>query len=263
MTSENITGEDLLEKYPRQKEGIEIIMDQTIGTSDEYRFSVFNTLARYMEEADKKSYTADVSELVRFIRDKEIFSDSSVLYDLGAGSGQLVNELALTYPEKEIVGVDLCPGFVSNFNDSTEKPSNASMKVGLIDSGRCYMPYNNPTGAVSVLTLDRLANPRSLIRLMRQFCRGRMLATLLPIVPEDDNPSRQDNQKKIVYTQPWNRITPGQNENDDRNALEALLQEEWMTELRGSRPLSFDKVPYAVTSSGDRQNYELGVFYTS
>jgi hypothetical protein len=85
--------------------------------------------------------------------------------------------------------------------------------------------------------------------------RARILATLLPIVPEDDNPSRQG-EEKIVYTREPNRIVPGRTAVEDRDVLLRVLRDVW------KKAIGVENVPYEVTSSGDTQKYDLAVFYS-
>ncbi len=211
-------------------------------------------LQRYDGEAAKNGYRSDPSALLAFIEDKKLLRDSTAVTDLGAGPGDLVEALAQRNRELTITGLDLSPGFVRNFNRSRALP-NASMDVGLIDRPLPDIDPDNEASVLSVLTLDRLAYPTVLVENMSRFTKARILATLLPIVPEDDNPSMQMN--KIIYTRDDNRIVPGRNENEDRQVLTQVLEQSWKA------PVAFAKVPYEVTSSGDRQAYELGVFFTS
>lgn len=227
---------DLITEYPQE--------DQSI---------VRRTLDRYTEEAEQESYRTEPQALVELIRDQDLFRNSEEIFDLGAGNGQLVTEFALLYPDKTVRGIDLCPGFVRNFNRKNTLP-NARMDVGLIDRPLPDVP-DNDASAISVLTLDRLTNPKVLIANMARFTRAKFLATLIPIVPEDDNPSRQDG-KKIVYTREQNRIVRGKNRNEDRRDLQKLLEYEW------GQPINSTEVDYVVISSGDRQAYTLGVFFT-
>lgn len=256
MMSTTIPSTDFLEAYPQEREGLQAILQQIAELPVDDQGIVLQALARYMQEGVNNSYQTEPDALVRLIRDKDLLKGSEKLMDFGAGPGQLIEELSHLFPDVQMCGIDLSPAFVGNFNRSNTLP-HVKMNVGLIDRPLGNIDLGNRTSAISVLTLDRLAYPKVLIQNMARFNRAKILATLLPIVPEDDNPSRQDEENKIVYTREVNRIVPGRNGNEDREALRTLLKQEW------KKPVHFAETEYVVSSSGDRQVYELGVFYTS
>ncbi|HEY4474156.1 MAG TPA: hypothetical protein VI957_03270 [Candidatus Paceibacterota bacterium] len=227
---------------------------------------VFRSLERYEAEARKNSYKADPSALIEFIAQKMLLvgaTKTSVgkegcnVIDLGSGSGDLVRGLASRFPGAYVRGIDMSPTFVRKNRDPY-----TSGRLGLIDSPRFIERVRNKSrpewlngNVVSVLTLDRVTDPRQLLENMAQFKGAKILATLLPIVAEDDNPSRQG-ENKIVYTRPEKRIVPGVEESEDRKKLAELLNQLWRENVLST------KVPYVVTSSGDRQEYTLDVFFT-
>ena len=78
------------------------------------------------------------------------------------------------------------------------------------------------------------------------------MATLLPINPVDDNPSRQS--QPIVYTPFDQRLVPGRSGEEDKACLRELLSSAWQSEI------NFSEVDYVVSSAGDSQEYQLGIF---
>lgn len=253
----DVSESPIVERYLDQKTELEAVFRQIDVLPKEDQVIALRAMKRYLVEAINNSYQTDPAALTQFIADNKLLEGSEALLDLGAGPGDLLQQLALVYPDMRMDGMDLSPGFVANFNQRNRLP-NARMAVGLIDSPLRYRPSldgGNNASAISVLTLDRLARPRTLIENMAQFTRARILATLLPIIPEDDNPSRQGEDVKIVYTRPPNRIVPGRTALEDRDVLLRLLKEAWQ------RPVEVEDVKYTVSSSGDTQNYNLGVFY--
>ncbi|MSR67771.1 hypothetical protein EXS65_03040 [Candidatus Peribacteria bacterium] len=190
MNSNNDPNDnELFEQYPQQKEGLREILSQIAIQSSADQVSLRKALARYMQEALGKSYQTEPDGIVDLIRERDLFRDSDALVDLGAGPGDLLERLAPLYPAMRMRGIDLSPGFVTDFNRRNIYP-NTRMDVGLIDTPLSGIDSNNRTSAMSVLTLDRLAQPRIVLENMAQFTRAKILATLLPIIPEDDNPSR-------------------------------------------------------------------------
>ena len=84
------------------------------------------------------------------------------LTDFGAGSGELITQLARRFPEIQMTGIDLSPGFVENFNSSNKLP-NVRMEAGLIDApmlDAVVAVVAKNSAAISVLTLDRVQNPK-------------------------------------------------------------------------------------------------------
>lgn len=252
-TLPNKDREDLLARYPEDQSELQYLLYQIdVLVPKEDRQIVLSALDRYMQEAQNKSYTTEPDDLIQFIKEKQIFRDAEGIFDLGAGPGQLVTSLATEYSDKAVLGIDLSPGFARNFRQSNNLRK-ANMAVGLIDRD-AKMFGAEVGGAISVLTLDRLTNPKGLIGNMSSCTRGMVLATLLPVNPVDDNPSRQN--EAIVYTRDENRLSPGKTEDEDRAVIRRYLEQQWR------KPIQFEKVPYVVTSSGDRQEYDLGVFYS-
>ncbi|QQR83260.1 class I SAM-dependent methyltransferase [Candidatus Peregrinibacteria bacterium] len=160
----------------------------------EDRAIIERTLRRYNAESQVDGYRADPSALVQFLVEKRLLVDSPVIFDLGAGPGDLLKRLSNEFPNANCTGIDLARGFVDKFNQ--QQRSNARMRMGLIDSPSVF-PGDDEIegGVVSVLTLDRLLYPRQLAANMSRFTRSRIIATLLPVVAEDDNPSRQGDEK--------------------------------------------------------------------
>jgi|GEM_PF-6206729 len=253
------------ETYRGETEDIERILTALDRRSREEQEMILDTVKRYNGEAE---YKADTGKLVDLIEKRRLVIDTLPRrwVDLGAGAGDLVAALARTYARRglddfriDVTGFDLSPGLVRAFNKklSTPKDTSPQMRMGLIDD-----PYiteqlslwKRKGGVSSILTLDRVANPRQLIRNMSTFEGAKLIGTLLPIVPEDDNPSRQEN--KIIYTPVLNRITPGKTREEDLAVLKSVLEEEW------NGPVETAQVPYVVESSGDRQEYMLDVFFT-
>ena len=150
----------------------------------------------------------------------------------------------------KLLGVDLNPGFVAEFNANSD--SNSSMQLGLIDSPLDDLKLDGLVSVVSVLTLDRLAMPIQLIQNMSTFSGYKILATLLPVNPVDDNPSRQADP--IIYTRFDQKIVPGNNAEEDQRCLRELLSSTWESEIQ------FSEVDYVVSSAGDSQEYKLGIF---
>lgn len=264
-TPENVIEEAVRKRYPSQETALGKMFESINNLPSEDRDIVLSALGRYEEEARQGSYKTEPGALTRFIVDEKLIEGSDAFVDLGAGAGDFLFELAQRYPQIDMRGMDLSPGFVENFSEQA-RVRNASLGLGLIDTplndSPPFMPFidcnlnpRNNVSVASVLTLDRLTNPRVLIENMARFTRAKILGTLLPIVPEDDNPSRQG-EEKIVYTREPNRIVPGKTVVEDRDALLRVLRDVW------KKPVDVENVPYEVTSSGDTQNYDLAVFYS-
>ena len=240
-----------------QTERLKTMYKKIAALPPEDRVIVSKALDRYLAEALKGTYKAEPGALVQLITANKLLESSDLVVDLGAGPGDLLREIASLYPNIPMCGIDISPGFVENFNQS-DRPANASMDVGLIDSPLTDADVRSTENAsvISVLTLDRMVNPKILIENMARFGKAKILAALLPNVPFDDNPSRQDEGKKIIYTREPNRIVPGKTIAEDRDVLRRVLKDVW------KKPVEIDETKYVVSSSGDRQEYDLSVFYT-
>src|SRR3989344_5887822 len=261
------------EGYTGEQQDIQnLIADAEIRPVPEQK-PLLTTLERYEEEAGLDSYKADPTALIDLVRTQQLLKKSRVLVDLGAGPGDFLRRMQWD-KTKNYMGVDLSPGFVRRYNaqqawDRTqsiglgEEPRrfNSAMWIGTIDSAAYmnrllgeYPDLASDGSVISTLTLDRVPDPRQLIRNMKNFRDAKILATLLPVVAEDDNPSRQE--AKVVYTLQEKRVTPGINREEDALVLRATLEREW------EQPVETAQVPYVVESSGDRQEYMLDVFFT-
>lgn len=254
LTKEKKTAEQIQESYEGEREDLESLYQSIRKRPADEQESLLQTLERYDAESKNDSYNANPSELISLLVKEEVLSNSKSLVDLGAGSGNVIKTIASRYPQLPILGIDLSPGFVSNFNTNPENTS-AGMRLGLIDSADLPEQLGGWTegDVISVLTLDRVANPRQFLQNMGLFKGRKILATLLPVVPEDDNPSRQKEGEKIMYTKPENRIVRGETVDQDRDDITLLLQEIW-----GATEST--QIPYTVESSGDTQAYTLQVF---
>lgn len=264
-TLNDTTQDDLLNAYPRWRESLERMFASIRNLPQEDQAIILRTLARYEKESKSRSYKTDPGKLAQFILDKQLLNDSRQLVDLGAGPGDLLKRIGnmerygrgRLYMGIRLRGLDVCPGFAEDFNAQADLGTR--MDVGLIDSpfqdGDFDLDTMQDSSVVSILTLDRLTNPRVLIENMGRFNRAKVLATLLPVVPEDDNPSRQDEEQKIIYTRPENRIVPGKTPEEDREVLLYMLERSW------GRGVQVENVNYTVQSSGDTQKYDLAVFY--
>jgi len=241
-------------EYPEERKDIEKLLATIKKRPAEDRERLLKTLRRYESEGQNDAYRSDTRGLAEFVRQRKMLNGSRSLVDLGAGSGDLIANLALEYPEKRFLGFDLSPSFVRKFNGTAA--GNARMRVGLIDSEETLERLNGikKGGVVSVLTLDRVADPLQLIKNMSEFVGAKILATLLPVTPIDDNPSIVAAGNPIEYTRKEMRVTPGVDANEDKQALLTLLNRIWGKGVR------VDAVPYAVESSGDVQPYTLAVF---
>ncbi len=248
-------GEALIAKYPKQERPLRQLYARIAELSDRNREIVQGTLLRYTEEAENDSYRIEPSGLIGLMRDQNLLKGSDKLYELGPGPGQTIEELAPLYPDLDIRGVELSPGFVQKFTDRNGYP-NASMSVGMIDAPLAGIEAGNRSSGLSVLTLDRLSDPLEMIRQMGRLNRARIIGTILPINPVDDDPSRKAEGR--VYTAEDKRIVPGRNAAEDRDELWNVLKREWR------RNVEIATVKYGITSSnGDKHNYDLEVFYAS
>ncbi len=244
-----------LEDYPELTSELEAVFELISLRPPEEARALELAFARYMEEGANNSYSADTSGFIDFLSKRKLLSPSDMIIDLGAGPGDLIGTLMYRCPLKKFIGIDLSPGFVSRFNDQRKQNSDVFMRLGVIDSPLDMTGLTVDANVISVLTLDRLSQPKVLIDNMSKFTGSKILGTLLPVVGEDDNPSLQGEEKR-VYTPPENRIVPGRSSEEDREVLLRELSRSWKSEI------SYSEVPYSVGSSGDRQRYELGVFYT-
>lgn len=260
MDSEkDITEIGLIERYPGQKRSLQDLFSKIAELPPQDQVTALRTLRRYLQESDKSAYRAEPSGLSQLIVDEKLLQDSLMMFDLGAGPGDLLQELATIYPELLVRGLDLNPGFVESFNASMRENfgSRGFMKVDLIDSPlqEALFQMGRVSSVASVLTLDRLLYPKVLIQNMARFTKAKILGALLPNIPEDDNPSRQG-AEKIIYTKPESRIVPGRSIAEDRDMLRRYLINAW------EKPVEIAEVPYTVSSSGDVQKYDLSVFYS-
>lgn len=248
MNERNNTSEN----YPGEARDVAKLLKGVERRPIEDRERLKQTLERYQKEGEDNSYTSDTTGLRNFIGIQQLLDGVRSLVDLGAGSGDLMAKLAEEYGDKEFVGFDLSPSFTQNFN-TNKAQRNTRMRLGLIDSPDAVRDKKlKQGGVISVLTLDRVADPLQLIKNMGQFLGAKILATILPVNPVDDNPSRL--KKAIEYTRPEMRITPGASVDEDRKTLLGLLTKMWGSDVQN------DTVPYSVTSSGDVQPYTLDVF---
>lgn len=250
------TFEQLRNQYPGYATDIGIIEDAT-GSVPMSELGPMNfALQRYLLEGHENTYKTNPSALVELIKNRELIRPGQSALDLGAGSGDLVTALAELYPESQVTGIDLSPSFVDRFGRERTALSNALMQVGVIDCPLRGSRRLDPQSAVmSVLTLDRLRDPQQLIANMAKFSGAKVLACLLPNNPVDDNPSRQND--RIVYTTPEKRVTKRDTVSGNIAELNPLLEQTW------GASVSVDTVPYTVSSSGDKQVYDLTVFYTA
>ena len=242
-----------VERYPGESDDRTWLEADIAQRPPEDQEIIRRTLTRYDAEGEKNSYQSDPGALLELIEQEKLLEGSGSIVDLGAGPGGLVRGLADRYPETNILGIDLSPNFVGNFN-ANDKPENAVMRMGLIDSPGTVDRIGPMTegSVISTLTLDRVADPRQLIDNMGRFKGRKILGTILPIVAEDDDPSRQG--EKITYTRPERRIAPGVTEEEDAEAVLELLKASWGEGVRAYQ------VPYIGESSGDRWEYTLWVF---
>lgn len=249
----NMTLKESLKKsYPQYSSDLNDIFSQAEELATEEKSALLRTLARYLEEGEKSSYRANTKALIRFLQDEQLLPIKGSVIDFGAGAGDLVTELALAFPKIKVTGLDLSPSFVRTFKNQKSNISNALMQVGVID-----LPLSNKfdlnAAVISVLTLDRLRDPKQLIDNMGYFSGSKIIAALLPNNPIDDNPSRQDTP--IIYTPKDKQITSGEGAQQDILEISKILESSW------EQPIIVTKVPYTVQSSGDAQVYQLTVFY--
>jgi hypothetical protein len=245
-----------IERYPGEEIDRLLLAYDIAQRPEEERTIIERALERYDQEGEVGSYESNPGNLIEFIVKEKLLEGSSSLVDLGAGPGDLIEALRERLPGIQTLGIDLSPSFVEKFNVG-RATENSAMRMGLIDSPGLAERVGDLTGGgvISVLTLDRVADPRRLIKNMGEFRGPKILGTLIPIVAEDDNPSRQG-EEKIVYTPQGNRVAPGTNPEEDRDALRTFLLQEWKEGIENIQ------LPYAVGSSGDLQEYVLDVFFT-
>ncbi|HEY5714150.1 MAG TPA: class I SAM-dependent methyltransferase [Candidatus Gracilibacteria bacterium] len=244
----------LIREYPDFSVGLKLLFEEFNSLPSDERQAAYATLMRYVREGRDNTYASDVSDLVAFIEARALFEDGESITDLGAGPGDLVCALKEAYPQSDVSGFELSPAFIKAFNAQRKGMDEAFLEMGIIDDGFQVPQTARRQNVLSILTLDRLKNPKQLVRNMARFTGSKVLGTLLPVVGRDDNPSLQDNP--TIYTPVANQITPGVDADEDKALLQAFLAETWGQEV------SFGSVPYKVTSSGDTQIYDLGVFYT-
>ena len=248
-------AEQLVQQYPELEASILAILNQMADLPPPEQEATVSAFKRYIREGQDNSYSSNTQSLVEFIQRNNLLEETGTLFDLGAGPGDFLKALEQAYPEAFLFGVDLSPGFVSRFNQTRSRTSRVLMQMGLIDMPSCAVSRSTESpNAISILTLDRLARPKMLVQNMAQFTGNKILATLLPIVGRDDNPSLQGDP--AIYTPEENKIVPGEDAQEDREVLTQYLEATWETDI------AFEEVPYEVGSSGDVQPYNLGVFFT-
>lgn len=256
---ERLRLESSTESYPGEGEDIEDLISDISKRPEEDQKLVLGALERYTEEGENDAYTSDTSGLRKFIAEKGLLANSESVTDLGGGSGDLIADLSIDYPEKKFLGIDLSPSFVRKFNKKKEEKEskNSAMRIGLIDSPGILDRNKKMTegSVISVLTLDRVADPRQLIQNMAKFAGAKILSALLPMNPIDDNPSIPE-EKRRVYTRPEKRIVPGVDAAQDREKILVLAKELWGTDVQ------VEEIDYTVNSSGDEQVYKLVTFYS-
>ncbi len=189
-------------------------------------------------------YTEDLS-VYRNLGAPEWTQRGGQFVDLGCGPGRFVAEQG-----EGSRGVDLSPSFCFK---------NERVDCGVIDApfpdliaqingGRTLVGTGSPSWAFSSLTLDRVRDPAQLIENLGQLGKTRVtLATLLPVVPVDDGPNVQ---RRVEYTPPELRLTPGSTEEEDRCILQEYLADRFRTAVQTTR------IPYLCRSSDGEQRYD-------
>lgn len=246
----------LVAAYPDQRNDIQAVFKRIKGLEDADQAIVLGAMDRYVNEAMRNSYRTRTRGLIKLMLERKWLRGCDAVVDLGAGSGDFIRELR-TVSDVPALGIDLSPGFVDNFN-RRDDDTRSCMRMDLIDCPVDDTTIWNPNlcrrpAVFSTLTADRTCFPRTLIANMGNFKGPKVLATLLPINPEDDNPSIP-REKRRIYTQPKNRVVPGTDKLEDGGMLKKYLKTAWQAQV------TVDCVDYEVDSGTDTQTYQLYVF---
>lgn len=207
---------------------------------------------RYLVEGREHSYHVDVAPLMELMAAEGLMNGHHCgLLDLGAGPGSMVDVWRST--GRPGLGIDLSPAFVAEKSDR--------LRLALIDEGYEDILETidgdfRPGLIMTSMTLDRVRKPKQLLanvtNLSRQFQTPFVLATILPVRPEDDDESAS---VKIVYTDDDNRLTPGKDATEDR---EIIL--EHLRRLAPEYDVGVHAIPYVIHSSGVRHEYQQYCF---
>ena len=233
----------------------EDLIEKTHGFVDNYcqQNSVYEGFCRYLLEGVNGSYASCGinKEVLRRLLPYDSFSGLKGT-DLGFGNTEILQ--ALAGMGASMTGLDFNPFFVQKGRsyglDTRMAKIDVSPERFLRES---EMEAGSQDFAISTLLLDRLEQPKnSLCNLLLALKDGGRFAiqTLLPIVGIDDG----DVDDPIVYTPEPNRVTPGDNAEQDKLTLISLLH------LYGATDIEVYQLPYTVASRDGVQEYTLWSF---
>lgn len=225
---------------------------QMLTDAGDFTYNYNASLLRYIRQSICHAYSScGINKYVlRKILSTKKFNGLKVI-DFGFGNGEVLE--VLKGMGAKVVGLDSNFIMVQRMRDrgidayavEVDCPPSKFKKEGFYSTKHDV--------AISTLLLDRLKNPKafllnffSLIKHNGKFA----LQILLPIIPVDD-----DNVSHIfTYTPVSNRLTPGNNLEEDKNILLGNLVE------LGAKKIKIYQLSYKVFSSNQLHTYNLWSF---
>ncbi|HYN84436.1 MAG TPA: amino acid adenylation domain-containing protein [Pyrinomonadaceae bacterium] len=215
---------------------------------------VYEGFCRYLLEGARDSYAARGinREVLGLVLGQEDWRGLRGV-ELGFGNAEIMSILAAA--GAEIKGFDLSPFFVQRARRKGLPVRMAKVDVDTAEFvEECGVEEGSQDFALTTMVLDRIENPRNLLRNLFLCLKpgGRYaVQTILPVMPVDDG----DVSDPITYTPAENRITPGRSVAGDKRALVKLLDE------LGASDVHICEVPYVISSRDGLQYYRVWSFY--
>jgi amino acid adenylation domain-containing protein len=207
-----------------------------------------NRLFRCLHEGfdDSNASFGLTKEILKKIFDLNEFTGLEGI-ELGFGNGEVMENLREL--GAKIKGIELNPFFIQKGRNKK-----LSVQFGEVDLDeenfrlRYQLSEDSLDFSISTLLLDRVEKPMNLLKNILMVLKpgGKFaLQTLLPI-----NPIRDEYVKdKTTYTPEKDRITTGENEEDDKLKLVQLLYE------LGGENIKIFRIPFAVMNKGSLKDY--------
>jgi len=172
--------------------------------------------------------------------------------EFGFGSGEILQILSAAGAVMK--GFDLSPFFVQRARRNGHDVQIAKVDMApelFVEEHRDSVGFYD--FAISTMTLDRVENPRNLLKNLFALLRpggSFAIQTILPILPFDDG----EVEDPISYTPESHRLTSGVNEEEDKRALVMRLSDLGAGEIR------ICQLPYLIASSDGLQRYRVWSF---
>ncbi len=228
------------------------LLDKTKDIVDKYgnRHASYECLQRYILEGINNNYASGgigqkvLSTLLPF----DDYSRAQGV-DFGFGNAEILR--VLNHMGASVTGLDICPVFV-------EKARNIGLNVRMSKIDVEPEEFEQESGifkesqdfVISTLTLDRVEKPLNLLLNMFSVLKTGgtfALQTLLPVVAVEDG----EVEDPVVFTQEEDRITPGENADEDKTLLINILNQ------LGASDIYVYHIPYTVKSRDGVQEYKV------